>query len=150
MSHLCLVLQARQDEEGKVTKPFSVDEGVRPTISLQAMAKLKTLKDGGLITAAVASQITDGASACLIMNEEGLKKTGLKPRAKIVALVRYIHYYDVFTLDMLLLVITFILIFTLSVLFLSFTSSLYMYIRMHICLSIPMSRLLLVMILLSC
>jgi len=64
----------------------SEDAGIRRDISLAAMAKLKTLDPEGVITAAVASQVTDGASACLIMNEEGLRKTGLKPRARIVSL----------------------------------------------------------------
>merc|ERR1712000_333447 len=51
------------------------------------MGKLPLLKpDGGRITAATASQICDGASAMLICNEAGLKKLGLRPRAKIVAL----------------------------------------------------------------
>ena len=40
----------------------------------------------GLVTAALASQICDGAAAVLICNEEGLKKLGLSPKAKIVGL----------------------------------------------------------------
>ena len=38
------------------------------------------------MTAATASQISDGASAVLVVNERGLRKLGLKPRARIVAL----------------------------------------------------------------
>jgi acetyl-CoA C-acetyltransferase len=62
------------------------DEGVRPDVTLDSMVKLKTLQEGGVITAATSSQICDGASAMLIVNERGLKKLGLKPRAKIVGL----------------------------------------------------------------
>ena len=43
-------------------------------------------KEQGLITAGLASQICDGASAILICNEAGLKKLGVRPRAKIVGL----------------------------------------------------------------
>jgi len=60
------------------------DEGVRPNVSLEAMNKLKTLQEGGVITAATSSQICDGAAAILVCNENGLKKLGVKPRAKIV------------------------------------------------------------------
>lgn len=62
------------------------DEGIRADVSLKAMQELKTLKQGGVITAATSSQICDGAAAILICNERGLKKLGLKPRAKIVGL----------------------------------------------------------------
>jgi acetyl-CoA C-acetyltransferase len=47
------------------------------------MATLKTLAEGGRITAAVASQISDGASALLIASERAVKTHGLKPRARI-------------------------------------------------------------------
>jgi len=62
------------------------DEGVRFDVTLESMVKLKTLQEGGVITAATSSQICDGASAMLIVNERGLKKLGLKPRVKIVGL----------------------------------------------------------------
>jgi len=59
------------------------DEGIRGNVSLEAMGKLKTLAKDGIITAATSSQICDGAAAMLICNENGLRKLGLKPRAKI-------------------------------------------------------------------
>ncbi|MGC8580835.1 MAG: thiolase family protein [Thermoplasmata archaeon] len=61
------------------------DEGIRPNLKLEDLYKLKPAfgKDG-LHTAGSSSQISDGASALLIMNENGLKKTGLKPIAKII------------------------------------------------------------------
>lgn len=62
------------------------DEGIRWPADKEKMAKLPLLKSDGRITAALASQITDGASAVLICNEKGLRKLGLKPRARIVSL----------------------------------------------------------------
>jgi len=59
------------------------DEGPRPDTSLEKMASLEPLSPGGRITAAVASQISDGASAILIASEEAVKTHGLKPRARI-------------------------------------------------------------------
>ena len=61
----------------------TVDEGVRPDATLEAISQVKLLKDGGRISAANASQICDGASAVLIVNERGLKATGVKPLARI-------------------------------------------------------------------
>jgi len=64
-----------------------VDEGIRWPADKEKLAKLPVLKsDGGRITAATSSQICDGASAILICNEAGLKKLGLRPRARVVAL----------------------------------------------------------------
>eukprot|EP00009_Paramoeba_aestuarina_P008947 CAMPEP_0201508414 /NCGR_PEP_ID=MMETSP0161_2-20130828/1789_1 /ASSEMBLY_ACC=CAM_ASM_000251 /TAXON_ID=180227 /ORGANISM="Neoparamoeba aestuarina, Strain SoJaBio B1-5/56/2" /LENGTH=399 /DNA_ID=CAMNT_0047903077 /DNA_START=54 /DNA_END=1253 /DNA_ORIENTATION=+ len=62
------------------------DEGIRWPADREKLGKLKLLAEGGRITAASSSQISDGASAVLVCNEAGLKKLGLKPRAKIVAL----------------------------------------------------------------
>jgi len=65
---------------------FIHDEGIRET-DLKQLQKLKLLDpEGGRHTAATASQISDGAAALLIVNERGLKRLKLKPRAKIVAL----------------------------------------------------------------
>jgi acetyl-CoA C-acetyltransferase len=61
---------------------FVTDEGPRDT-SLEKMAGLKTLIDGGRLTAAMASQISDGASAVLLASEKAVKEHGLKPRARI-------------------------------------------------------------------
>ena len=61
---------------------FAIDEGPRES-SLEKMAGLKTLVDGGRITAAMASQISDGASAVLIASEQAVKDHNLTPRARI-------------------------------------------------------------------
>ena len=63
-----------------------IDEGIRFDASLDKLAGLKPVSDGGVITAGNASQITDGAAAVLICNEEGLKKISATPRAEIVSI----------------------------------------------------------------
>ncbi len=62
--------------------PFRVDEGPRES-SLEKLAGLKPLVDGGRLTAAMASQISDGASAVLLASEQAVKDHGLTPRARI-------------------------------------------------------------------
>ena len=59
------------------------DEGIRRDASLEGLAGLKTIKPGGVITAGNASQICDGASGVLIVNERALKAHGLTPIARI-------------------------------------------------------------------
>ncbi len=65
---------------------FDGDEGIRYDVSPEGMAALKPLSEVGLLTAGTSSQISDGAAAVLIMNEDGLKRTGLNPRARIAAM----------------------------------------------------------------
>jgi acetyl-CoA C-acetyltransferase len=59
------------------------DEGIRFDATLEGIASVKLLQEGGAITAANASQICDGASAALIVSEQALKDHGLTPRARI-------------------------------------------------------------------
>ncbi|MER1997710.1 MAG: acetyl-CoA C-acetyltransferase [Arthrobacter sp.] len=59
------------------------DEGPRRDTSLEKMAGLAPLTEGGRITAAVASQISDAASALLIASESAVAAHGLTPRARI-------------------------------------------------------------------
>lgn len=59
------------------------DEGVRPDVSLQGMADLKPLRDGGSLTAGSSSQISDGASGVVVVSEAGLKALGVSPLARI-------------------------------------------------------------------
>jgi len=59
------------------------DEGIRADASLEGIAGVKLLSEGGRISAASASQICDGASGVLVVNERGLKKLGVKPLARI-------------------------------------------------------------------
>ena len=79
-----LPIQAK-NAEGKSDMIF-VDEGIRYDASLEALAGLKTVTEGGVITAGNASQITDGAAAVMVCNDAGLKKIKTDPRARIVAI----------------------------------------------------------------
>jgi acetyl-CoA C-acetyltransferase len=59
------------------------DEGPRRDTTLEKMATLKTLTEGGRMTAALASQISDGAAAILVASEQAVRDHGLRPRARI-------------------------------------------------------------------
>jgi acetyl-CoA C-acetyltransferase len=61
----------------------TVDEGPRRDTSLEKMAQLAPLAEGGRLTAAVSSQISDGASAVLVVSERALTTHNLKPRARV-------------------------------------------------------------------
>ncbi|MFE5700078.1 acetyl-CoA C-acetyltransferase [Rhodococcus koreensis] len=76
------IAEGRFDREIVPVGDFTTDEGPRET-SLEKMAALKTLTDGGRLTAAVASQISDGASAVLLASPEAVERYGLTPRARI-------------------------------------------------------------------
>jgi acetyl-CoA C-acetyltransferase len=60
---------------------FLVDEGPREDTSLEKLAKLKPVfkPDGGIVTAGNASQISDGAAAVVVMEEEKAKEMGIRP-----------------------------------------------------------------------
>ncbi|MFE8946852.1 acetyl-CoA C-acetyltransferase [Streptomyces sp. NPDC007856] len=64
---------------GEVTR----DEGPRRDTTLEKMAALKPVVDGGRLTAAVSSQVSDGASALLIASERAVREHGLTPRARV-------------------------------------------------------------------
>ena len=61
----------------------TADEGIRGDSTLEKIGSVKTLKEGGMITAANASQICDGAAALIVANEAGLKKLGATPLARV-------------------------------------------------------------------
>jgi len=71
---------ALQIAEGEL---HSIDEGVRGNATLEGIASVKLLQEGGVISAANASQICDGASGVMVVNERGLKALGVKPLARI-------------------------------------------------------------------
>lgn len=74
-----------QNADGE-TVWFTQDEGIRPDTNLQKLASLPPAFEGlKLITAGNASQISDGASATLIMRKEVAHQLGLKPRARFVS-----------------------------------------------------------------
>ena len=76
-------------DEGRFEReilPFgeiTTDEGPRRGTTLEKMAGLRTLVEGGRLTAAVSSQISDAATAMLIASEQAVAEHGLKPRARI-------------------------------------------------------------------
>jgi len=76
------IAAGRFDNEYVALGDCVVDECPRET-SLEKMASLDVLAEGSDLTAAVASQICDGASATLVVSEKALKEYGLKPRARI-------------------------------------------------------------------
>jgi acetyl-CoA C-acetyltransferase len=61
----------------------AVDEGIRFDATAESIAAVKLLQEGGVLTAATASQLCDGASGVLVMNERALKTHGMKPIARI-------------------------------------------------------------------
>lgn len=76
------IAAGRFDNENIPLGDCVVDECPRAT-SMEKMAGLQPLAEGSLLTAAVASQIADGASATLVVSERALKQYGLTPRARI-------------------------------------------------------------------
>ena len=61
----------------------TTDEGIRYEATLESIAGVKLIAEGGRCTAATASQICDGAAGLLVVNERGLKTLGVKPLARV-------------------------------------------------------------------
>ena len=74
--------EGRFDREIVPMEQLAMDETPRHT-SMEKMASLEPLAEGGTITAGVSSQTCDGASAMLIVSEDALKRYNLTPRARI-------------------------------------------------------------------
>ncbi|RMX10078.1 acetyl-CoA C-acyltransferase [Vandammella animalimorsus] len=73
-----------RDAQGQGTGQWhTVDEGLRFDATLEAIQNVKLLQEGGVITAANASQVCDGASGVLVVNERGLRALGVAPLARI-------------------------------------------------------------------
>jgi len=62
---------------------LAADETIRPGTSLEGLAGLRTVQEGGIITAGISSQNCDGAAAMLVASERAVKEHNLKPRARI-------------------------------------------------------------------
>jgi len=75
--------EGRFDNEIVPYGDVTTDEGPRRGTSLEKMASLPLLIEGGRLTAAVASQISDGATALLVASEQAVKDHGLTPRARV-------------------------------------------------------------------
>ncbi|MBO9630130.1 MAG: acetyl-CoA C-acyltransferase [Shinella sp.] len=76
------IAQVKNRETGEsVALPVRLDrdEGNRPETTLEGLSALKPVVDGGVITAGNASQLSDGASACILMEASLAERRGLKP-----------------------------------------------------------------------
>ncbi|WP_165856409.1 3-oxoadipyl-CoA thiolase [Marinobacter sp. JSM 1782161] len=73
--------------QGRKKPPVAVarDEHPRPQSDLEALAGLRTLFDGGVVTAGNASGVNDGAAALIVGSREAGEKAGVQPRARIVS-----------------------------------------------------------------
>ncbi|OYO16579.1 acetyl-CoA acetyltransferase [Enemella dayhoffiae] len=80
---LAAIDAGRFDDEIAPVGDFAVDSCPRRGTSLEKMAALDPLEDGGSITAAVASQICDASAALLIASERGVRTHGLTPMARV-------------------------------------------------------------------
>ena len=85
---ICAQEEGRFEREIAPYGEVSADEGPRRDTTLEKMASLRTLVEGGRLTAAVSSQISDAAAALLVASERAVKEHGLTPRARI-------HHIDV-------------------------------------------------------
>jgi acetyl-CoA C-acetyltransferase len=65
------------------TDTHHIDEGIRFDATLDGIRGVKLIQEGGKLTAASASQICDGSSGVMVVNEAGLKRLGIKPMARI-------------------------------------------------------------------
>jgi acetyl-CoA C-acetyltransferase len=77
------ILGLEVELEDGTKEVHKVDEGIRFNASLEGIQGVKLLVDGGALTAATSSQICDGASAVMVVNEKGLKDLGVDPIARI-------------------------------------------------------------------
>ena len=73
-------------EMSKKEVTLAKDEGNRPETTAEGLAGLKTVVEGGVITAGNASQLSDGASACVVMDAELAAKRGLAPLGRYVGM----------------------------------------------------------------
>ena len=78
-----LPIAVRDGEGAETGEMHTADEGIRFDATLDGIQGVKLLQEGGVITAANASQICDGASGVLVANAQGLKKLGVEPLARV-------------------------------------------------------------------
>ena len=78
-----LPLKVRMNDGSETGEMHTSDEGIRYDASIEGMAGVRLIVEGGVCTAASASQICDGAAGLMVVNERGLKALGIKPMARI-------------------------------------------------------------------
>ncbi|MEE9205942.1 MAG: acetyl-CoA C-acyltransferase [Acidimicrobiia bacterium] len=79
MSATKVVKDRETGEESRQEVTLTLDEGNRPDSTAEGLAGLAPVFDGGTVTAGNASQLSDGASACVVMEAEDAAKRGLNP-----------------------------------------------------------------------
>lgn len=77
------IKEGRFDREIAPVNGVAADECPRPDTSAEKMAALQPLRPGGRTTAALSSQISDGASAVLVVSERAVREHKLTPRARV-------------------------------------------------------------------
>lgn len=83
------MMAVKDKESGEVSqRPVRLekDEGNRPETTLENLASLKPVIEGGVITAGNASQLSDGSSACVVMEATLAEKRGLAPLGRYVGM----------------------------------------------------------------
>ncbi len=76
------VMGVADKESGRLSTrevTLAADEGIRPDTTYEAVAKIKPALPGGVVAAGNASQFSDGASACVVMDGKLAERRGLKP-----------------------------------------------------------------------
>jgi acetyl-CoA C-acetyltransferase len=86
------IVPLRVTPDDETSDLHEVDEGIRFGATLDGIAGVKLLQEGGRISAASASQICDGASGVMVVNERGLRMLGVEPLARV-------HHISVFGHD---------------------------------------------------
>ena len=71
------------DSEVAPMAELDKDETIRPQTNMEGLAGLRTVQEGGIITAGISSQNCDGAAALLVASERAVKEHNLKPRARV-------------------------------------------------------------------
>jgi acetyl-CoA C-acetyltransferase len=85
-SHARAIASAERGEFDEEIVPFgdvARDEGPRPGSTAEKLAGLKALREGGRLTAALSSQISDGAAALLVASSAAVGRLGLTPIARV-------------------------------------------------------------------
>jgi acetyl-CoA C-acetyltransferase len=81
-----LVMDKETGNANRQTVTVIQDEGNRPSTTINDLASLKPVRDGGVITAGNASQLSDGASACVVMDSKLASRRGLAPLGRYVGM----------------------------------------------------------------
>ncbi|MEO8296438.1 MAG: acetyl-CoA C-acetyltransferase [Burkholderiales bacterium] len=78
-----LPVEARMADGSVPGVLHDADEGIRFDVTMDGIRGVRLLQEGGVLTAASASQICDGATGVMVVSEKALKALGLKPLARI-------------------------------------------------------------------